>query len=288
MSTVDVVIPSTNSLNLLKKHLPSILKYTPGLKQLILVDNASTDNTIEFARSLSTKIKIIKNRTNNRYTKAVNQGVSASTADFVVLLNNDVQVEKDYLKDALPHFQDQNVFAVTLNEVSSSYPVVTFDGKFQYARSTDKSKAGLSAWASGGSAIFRRSTWVKLGGYNEMYSPGYWEDIDLGWTAWRSGYKIIFEPKAICHHQHESSFGQLSPSYINLIRQRNELLFNWQHFLDGDFTTAHIKYLFFYTLFHPGYLRIVISALLRSYKIKKLPKNLLSSKQIINLLHESA
>lgn len=287
MLTIDVVIPSTNALSLFQKHLPSIIKNTPNLNQVIIVDNASDDLSIQYAKSLSPKVEVISNSINNRYTKAVNQGVSLSNADLVVILNNDVHVQADYLKSALNHFKDPLTFAVTLNENNSSYPIVSFDGKFQYARSTDKSKPAYSAWASGGSAIFRRSIWQKLGGYNLMYAPGYWEDIDIGWTAWRSGYKIIFDPKAKCEHQHEVSFGQLDKNYLNLIKQRNELLFNWQHFTDQEHLRSHIRYLLFYTLFHPGYLKVILSALLKIYQIRPLPKNLLSSSQVLKMIYET-
>lgn len=287
MLTVDVVIPSTNALGLFQKHLPSIIKNTPNLNQVVIVDNASNDLSIQYAKSLSPKIKVISNLTNNRYTKAVNQGVASSNADLVVILNNDVHVQDNYLKSALNYFKDPLIFAVTLNENSSSYPIVSFDGKFQYARSADKSKPAYSAWASGGSAVFRRSLWQKLGGYNLMYAPGYWEDIDIGWTAWRSGYKIIFDPKSKCEHQHEVSFGQLDKNYLNLIKQRNELLFNWQHFADKEHLQSHIKYLLFYTLLHPGYLKVILSALLRLNQIRTLPKNILSSSQVLRIIYET-
>lgn len=285
MLKIDIVIPSTNGLELFKKHLPAILEYTPNLKNLIIVDNASTDGSISYAKSLSSKVRSIRNDQNNAYTKAINQGVNASTADLVVLLNNDVHPSKGYLDNAIKLLDNPKIFAITFNEKDSSYPLVKWTGKFEYRQNDNKSGVAFSAWASGGSAIFRRSIWKEIGGLNEIYSPGYWEDIDLGWTAWRSGYKILFDPSAKVQHQHESTFGKTNQNKLQLIKQRNELLFNWQHFLDRDHLASHLYFLITHTLQHPGYLKVIILALLKISKLRSL-KCLYTSSEVFKMLYD--
>jgi len=283
--TIDVVIPSTNGEELFKKHLPAVLEYTPKLKNLIIVDNASTDGTVSYVKSLSPKVKIIRNSQNNAYTKAVNQGVNASTADLVVLLNNDVHPSKGYLDNAIKLFGDPKIFAVTFNEKDSGYPSVKWTGKFEYGHNDNKSRVAFSAWASGGSAIFRRKTWEEIGGLNEMYAPGYWEDIDLGWTAWRYGYRILFDPSASVEHLHESTFSKTDQNKLQLIKQRNELLFNWQHFLDQDHLISHLYFLVTHTLQHPGYLKVIILALFKANQLRS-SKCLYSSSEVFKILYD--
>ena len=184
MST-DIVITSFNGRKLLEKQLPIVYKNSPGINQIIVVDDHSFDNTATFLAANYPKIKLIINPKNLGFTRATNIGVAASRADFVVLLNNDVYPQKGYLTPALKHFSNPDVFAVTFNETHSSWPNVTWDGKLQYTQGTDKTTAVFSAWASGGSSIIRHSVWNTLTGFNPLFSPGYWEDIDLGWRAWK-------------------------------------------------------------------------------------------------------
>ena len=268
--TIDIIIPSTNGLELFKKHLPSAISNTPNLNKIIIIDNASTDDSIVYAKSLSSKVEVIRNNTNKVYTAAINQGAKRSNADLIIVLNNDVHVFKGYLDNALKLFKDPKLFAVTFNEEESSYPEICWKGKFEYQKSRVKDKLALSPLASGGSAIFRKSIWDEIGGFNEVYSPGYWEDIDLGWTAWRSGYEILFDPSAKVKHQHESTFSQTNQSKLQLIKERNELLFNWQHFLSKEYGLSHLYLIVAHTFLHPGYIKVVFLALIKISQLRKL------------------
>jgi len=268
--TIDIVIPSYNARDLLKKNLPKILKYSPEINQTIIVDDGSTDGTQKFLKEHFPKIKVVRNEKNLGFPKGVNRGFSASQADFVVLINNDVYPTNSYIQSALKYFEDDEVFAVTFNEKHSAPPDVAWKkGKLQFTRTKDKTKPRYSAWASGGSAIFSRSLWNKLGGLDEVYSPGYWEDIDLGWRAWKLGYKIIFDPQAKVVHDHESSFKKLDKNYLNLIKQRNELLFAWLNISDLSLSLSHAWSIIFYSSFHPGYFKVIFKALLRLPSVNK-------------------
>lgn len=268
--TVDIVIPSYNARHLLEKNLPKVLKYSPEINQIIIVDDGGDDDTREFLKKSFPKIKVIKNKENLGFPKGVNKGVSASKADFVVLLNNDVYPTNRYIKSTLKYFEDDKVFAVTFNEKHSAPPhFVWKKGKLHFTRAKDKSKPRYSAWASGGTAIFRRSLWNKLGGLDEIYSPGYWEDIDLGWRAWKSGYKIIFDPQAKVIHDHESSFNKIDQKYLSLIKQRNELLCLWLNISDFSLSLSHIMSTILYSSFHPGYFKVILKALLHLPKANK-------------------
>ncbi len=267
--TVDVIIPSFNGRYLLEKYLPEIIKNTDNLNKIIVIDNGSSDGTVSWLKENYQKIKIVENKTNLFFTKPINQGVAVSDSDFFILLNNDVRPEKGYLKDTLKYFKDDKVFAVSFNEASSSWPNLSWSqGKIQYTQAVDKTRPYYSAWASGGSAVFRRKTWDKVGGFNEIYSPFYWEDIDIGYRAWKMGYKIIWDNKSIVHHIHESTSKKLKQNFVSMIKERNELLFNWINVTDKDLVSSHLKHLVSYSLRHPGYIKIIISALFRFFTYK--------------------
>ena len=267
--SLEVIIPSYNGLFLLKKHLPDIIACSGKNTPLTVVDDGSVDGTVEYLTKNYPRITCLHHDRNLGFTTSVNLGFASSRSDLVILLNNDVSPTPGYLPPALKHFEDASVFAVTLNESTSSWPLVSYQGKLQYIRGEDKSRPRNSAWASGGSAIFRKATWDKLGGFDEVFSPGYWEDIDIGWRAWKAGYHIIWEPEAKIIHQHESTFNLLSRDYLNLIKQRNELIFNWKNISDPAMRREHQLYLLRHSLAHPGHLKVVFAALKAYPQVKK-------------------
>ncbi|MCS6796844.1 MAG: hypothetical protein NZ516_12890 [Raineya sp.] len=71
---------------------------------------------------------------------------------------------------------------------------------------------------------------VELGGFNELFSPYYGEDLDLGITAWRAGYKIYYEPQAICRHQTSSTIKKESPAKVQIIAKCNKFILHYLHF----------------------------------------------------------
>ena len=287
-NTTDIVIPSFNGKYLLEKHLPQVFQNTDNLHKVIIVDNGSTDGTVDWLEKNYPEVVIIKNESNLGFTKPINQGAAVSKADYLVLLNNDVHPEKGYLKNIFRFFDDEKVFAVSFNENESSWPVVTWDGKIQFTRGEDKSRPYYSAWASGGSAIFRRSIWDKLGGLDEIYAPFYWEDIDIGFRAWKMGYKIIWDNQSLVFHEHESTAKKINPQYLSLIKQRNELLFNWINISDKDLLRSHRRFLVSHIFKHPGYLKVFLVALFRYLSQKPTLKFVRTDKEVLSLVNQKA
>lgn len=281
----EILIPSYNGISLLKKHLPAIIANSGKDTSITVIDDGSTDDTIGFLKRNFPLIKCLRHDRNLGFTKSVNLGFGQAKSDLVILLNNDVSPQKNYLSSVFTYFEKDAVFAVTLNETTSSWPLVSFSGKLQYTRGGDKTRPRFSAWASGGSAVFRKKIWDELGGFDEIYSPGYWEDIDLGWRAWKAGYEIIWDPGAKVIHQHESTFNIYDRKHLNLIKQRNELIFNWKNITDPDLRREHFTYLFRHTLAHPGYLKVIFVALKESGKIGR-TQGKLSDQEIFSLVNQ--
>lgn len=264
---ISVVIPSYNGKHLLEKNLPAViasLKYLerpglarPGLalidsSEIIVVDDASSDGTSNWLAQNYPQIKIIENEKNLHFGLSCNRGVNMAKGEIVVLLNNDVNPHSDFLLSVLPHFADEKVFAVGFGEINS------VDGKIvSGGRGVSKFERGLvvhwrpkdqispaASWLSGGSMAFRKNIWDKLGGFDELFRPAYEEDRDLCWQALKSGHNIVFEPKAVVEHFHESTNLKLfGKSKISLYSLKNQILFVWKNISSSWYLLNHLLWL---------------------------------------------
>jgi GT2 family glycosyltransferase len=194
---ISVVIPNYNGEKILETNLSSILeilsKYEQGKKELIVIDDSSHDASIEKIKQLfeqfpdkTVKTVLLENQKNLGFAPTVNKGVKKATGDILVLLNTDVVPNNDFLESLLPHFSDTSVFAVGCLEKSIEDNKTNLYGRglgewrdgFLVHRAGDV-KGKTTLWVSCGSGAFRKSIWDQLDGLNEVYTPFYWEDIDL-------------------------------------------------------------------------------------------------------------
>lgn len=248
---VDIVIPNFNGVNILEKNLPTVLKVNL-INEVIIVDDGSTDNSVEFIKKHYPRVKVVESKINRGFAVSVNRGFEFSQSDFVLLLNSDVIPEKDCLRYLLPHFDEKKVFAVGCLEKSIEGEEIIFRGRgigsfqkgflFHQRGEIDKN---YTLWVSGGAGIFRKNLWVKLGGLDTIYDPYYWEDIDVSYRALKSGYKVLFERKSVVTHSHEQGAikQNYSQAHIKSIAYRNQILFVWLNITDRIYIFSHLLYL---------------------------------------------
>lgn len=273
--TVSVIIPNYNGESLIVKNLPKMLE-AKGFSEnriieIIVVDDASSDASVKVLKKNFPEVKLIKHSKKRGFSCSVNMGVRMAKGNLVVLLNTDVVPKKDFLVSTFTHFKDKEVFAVSFNEKNYSWAKGSFvNGFIKHEPGKKTKKAHITFWASGGSAVFRRSIWMNLQGMDEkLFSPFYWEDIDLSYRALKRGYKIFWEPKALVDHEHESTISKFSKSYVQRIRERNELLFIWKNITSKNLTNKHLKGLISRVLKKPGYIRIVFMSLAKIKTVLK-------------------
>lgn len=261
--TVSVVIPVWNGKKFLEKNLPAVAKIHAD--EVIIVDDASPDDSVSYIESNFPNFRIIRHRQNTRFPKAVNDGVRQVNTDIVILLNQDVSPHPELLKYVLPHFRDPRIFAVTFNEQHNSWANATIKNGFvEFNNGPIDNQVHSSFWANGGSAAFRVSLWRKLGGFDTVFSPGYFEDFDLSWQARRLGYEIIWEPRALVTHTSESTNNvAFTPLYLRRIKERNYLIAQWKNLSFKDLLIHKIE-LLKRILTHPGYL---IPVLMSAYHL---------------------
>lgn len=248
---ISVVIPNFNGEQVLKKNLEKVLSVLPT-QEIIVVDDASTDESVAMLRRLYPKVKVICRRHNNGFASTANDGVLSSTNDLVLLLNHDVYPEEGVIDYLIPHFQDQRVFAVgclqKCREIGSFISRGRGVGRFKHGflvhnrGEVDKTD---TLWVSGGAGMFRKEIWMKLGGLDILYNPFYWEDIDLSYRALKDGYKVLFEPKSTVNHiQNEGVIRQKFLSTdIKTISYRNQIFFVWLNISDSYLLIQHFIFL---------------------------------------------
>ncbi len=263
---IDVVIPNYNGAKLIKKNLPDVIKsFGEGLKvSIIIVDDGSReDDVLELRKTLdainmSSKIPVvlIEKEKNSGFSSAVNMGVKNCKSDLVVLLNSDAVPYKNFMDPVLDDFErDHLLFGVGCMDVSieGSKSVKRGRGIAYWKKGLLRHKRGEidkkdTFWISGGSSVVRRDIFNKLGGFDELYNPFYWEDIDLSYRAQKGGYKIIFEGRSLVEHRHDEGAikSNFKKNKIITTVYRNQFIFHWKNITDKKLLFSH----FFWLPFH--------------------------------------
>jgi len=266
---VSIVIPNYNGEEILRKNLESVHTAMNNkrncVEEVIVVDDCSFDKSVELIKNNFPWVRLIKHKKNRGFSSSVNTGVRMSKGGLVVLLNTDVIPSENFLENVLPHFSDENVFAVSLHEKGYSWAKGIFkDGFIEHEPGKITDKPHVTFWVSGGSGVYLRKYWMKLGGMDEkLFSPFYWEDIDLCYRAAKRNLVNLWEPNALVVHKHEATISKLSKKYVTRIRERNYLLFIWKNLTSKNLLSKHILGLTKRVIRRPGYIRIVIMALLK-------------------------
>lgn len=229
-----------------------------------MVDNGSQDESATFVKKRFPQVKIIKLKHNLGFAKAVNLAANEALGEILVLLNNDIEPEKFFLKPLLSHFEiNKDLFAVSARQKvivdgnyfygggaigNFSFGFLKHESTFKIWGSSPPPAGGLlySLYASGGAAAFNRQKILKLHGFDEMYSPFYWEDTDLSLRAWKKGWPNIVDPQStVVHEQATTISSQFSRFYRETLASRNFILFTWRH-LQGLMFLIHLFWLPFY------------------------------------------
>ncbi|MAG59629.1 hypothetical protein CMO96_02455 [Candidatus Woesebacteria bacterium] len=258
-----IIIPNWQGKTLLKKSLPEVLKV--GADEIIVVDDASVDGSVQFLKEEFPQVQVLENQKNKGFPFTVNKGVSATSADIVLIFNPDVVPHSDILKHILKHFREKSVFGVSLNERRFSWSRPKLEHGFLGHQPGQKTNLPHDTfWVSGGSGAFRRSMWNELGGMDTLFSPFYWEDVDLSYRALKRGWRLVWEPRAVVDHKHESVINpeHFSNRYLNTIKERNQLLFHWKNLNWRWLLTSHFLGIVG-RLRHPGYVTVILSAIVQ-------------------------
>jgi O-antigen biosynthesis protein len=240
----SIVIPNWNGRDLLARYLPSVIASIENHpdSEVIVVDNGSTDGSVAFVEETFPNVRLLPLKENLGFGGGSNAGFRAAHNDIVVLLNSDMRVEPDFLRPLLDGFTDEKVFSVTcqiffsdpakIREETGLTESWWHQGSLRVRHRADEKIRDLypCAYGGGGSCAFDRTKFLQLGGFDEILAPFYLEDTDLGYLAWKRGWKTMYQPASVVYHEHRGTIGKkFSEAYIQSVLKKNFLLFAWKN-----------------------------------------------------------
>lgn len=253
----SVVIPNWNGRDLLEKYLPSVESALAGNpeNEIIVVDNGSSDGSVEYLRQRHPGVTTLALPCNLGFGGGSNAGFRAAKNDIVVLLNSDMRVEPGFLAPLLDGFRDEKIFAVScqiffsnperVREETGLTQAWWEDGTLKVRHRIDPAITGLYPcfYGGGGSCAFDRRKFLELGGFDCVFEPFYMEDTDLGYMAWKRGWKVFYQPASVVYHEHRGTIGRrFSDEQIQAVLKKNHLLFCWKNIHEWKRLASHFLF----------------------------------------------
>ena len=251
----SVVIPNWNGKDLLEKYLPSVVLATSDHSgnEIIVVDNASEDGSAAYLAEHFPMVRVIALPKNLGFGGGSNAGFRAAKNDTVVLLNSDMRVERNFLPPLLSAFSDPRVFSVSCQilfsdpdkrrEETGLTQAWWEDGRLKVRHRVDEDIRSVYPcfYPGGGSSAFDRRKFLELGGFDHLYKPFYYEDTDLGFMAWKRGWKVLYEPASIVFHEHRGTIGKkFTSEFIQGTLKKNAVLLAWKNVHNWRMLTSQL------------------------------------------------
>lgn len=231
--TVSIIIPNWNGLTHLPDCLDSIRGQTLQPTETIIVDNGSTDGSVEFVKGRYPWTRIIPLASNAGVGVALNRGISESKGEYVVLLNNDIAIAPLWMETMVTALQSEPGVGSIACKMLKFFDRTRIDaaGDFltragsPYSRGADEPDDGRYSarefvfGACGAAAVFLREALDAIGSFDQDF-VAYYEDIDLAFRAQLAGYKCLYVPEAVCYHKRGATYGKVSGFAIRM-QERN-------------------------------------------------------------------
>lgn len=292
MQSISIVIPNYNGVDLLSNNIPFVYRALESSKiqnfEIIVADDASADDSIAFLEKSYPNIIIVKNLVNQGFASNTNTGIFKAQKDLVFILNSDVILTDNYFTPLLPYFDMPDTFGVMGRIIAvdgdkiqdgAKYPDYGLANIVSTKNYICSNKTSLyTIFMSGANSLIDRKKLLTFGGFNELFSPYYAEDVDLGLNAWRAGYKLYYDHNAICRHPNSATIKKEPSDKVKIISKRNKFILHYLH-LEGwelwyFMTLIGFKMLFRLLIFDKNYLKSFILFLKLLKNIHNVKNNL--------------
>ena len=211
--SVSVIIPTYNGKELLMKYLPKCehaLQKSSLISdyEIIIVDDCSNDDTLTFLNKSYSHVIKLKNSSNSGFSKTINKGIRHSKMELALLLNNDMELPEDYFDKTIPFFNEQDhLFGISTEirdikgekVLEGAKIALRKHGMLHYQDCLHKENCS-TLYLCGGNALIDNQKLKELEGFNELFSPFYFEDFDLSLRAWRKGWTSLYTNQTFCKH----------------------------------------------------------------------------------------
>jgi len=241
--SVAVVILNWNGQALLEKFLPGVVKSQYCNLQLVVGDNASTDNSVAFVRTNYPDIRLIINDHNYGFAEGYRKILEQVEADYYILLNSDVEVPENWIQPVIDQMESDPAIAVAQPKIKWQKDKTQFEyagaaggfldlhgypfcrGRLFDTVETDHGQYNESMeifWASGAALFIKSKQWKEAGGLDPDFFA-HMEEIDLCWRLKNLGYKVIYCPGAEIYHVGGGTLNASNP-YKTYLNFRNNLI----------------------------------------------------------------
>ena len=220
MAKLAIVILNWNGQKFLSQFLPAIIQYAPPYSEIIIADNASSDDSISFLKTHYPSVKIIQNNENGGFSKGYNDALQHIEAEYYCLLNSDIDVTEHWIEPVIELLDRQPEVAVVQPKLLSFVNKNHFEyagacgGFLDYLgypfcrgrlfehleEDTGQYNHAIEVfWATGAALFVRSAIFHQLKGLDEDFFA-HMEEIDFCWRVKGLGYKIMVEPKSVIYH----------------------------------------------------------------------------------------
>lgn len=227
---VSIVILNWNGLKLVSECIKSVLAQTYPEIELVVIDNASTDGSARHTKETFPQVHLIENSANLGFSKAINQGIKASSSRYVMPLNFDVVLDKNFVSEMVRAIdKDERIGSVSgkllrlsdqgkTNIIDSTGHVI-FGNRYVINRGEDEEDNGqydrddFVFGVCGAAPLYRREMLEDIKTDGEYFDGSFFamlEDVDLDWRAQLRGWKCAYIPRAIAYHYRSASGVQKS------------------------------------------------------------------------------
>lgn len=262
---VSVVMPSLDDLDLFERHLPPLLaelERRSAQDEVVVVDDTGR-NVLAGALERWPGVRVVAMPANGGFARALRAGIEAARHELVFAMNPDVFVRRGFLDPLVACLAEADVWAVVPRILLGGV-----EGKIE-SWAFLREKSGLLeldqpalrgtvdgrvlrlapvGFAVGGACLYRRADFLAVG-FDPLYEPFYWEDIDWSWAGWRAGKRVLYQPASVVEHQHRGTIGRrVSKDFVRAMVERNRLLFSWKHIDTPALQKRHLAALYRWAL----------------------------------------
>ncbi len=230
----SIIVVNWNGIDYVQECVESVLDQTYKPSELIVVDNGSSDGSLDYLRNLpSACVNLIRLPSNRGFAGGTNAGIRASRGEFVALLNNDAVADRHWLENLVDSLSPDAGMVASKILFYSRRNVIDKTGHLFYPDGLNRGRGagdqdrgqfdhpGEILFPDGCAALYRRKMLEEIGLFDEQFFA-YGDDADLGLRARWRGWKCMYAPGAVVYHRHSSSLGKYSPEKAFLV-ERNRL-----------------------------------------------------------------
>jgi len=265
---VAVAVLNFNGKNHLKECLDSLSRQSYRSYSVYVIDNASTDGSVDLVREEFPWVRVIAFDMNYGFAEAYNRAIEMLQFDFVALLNNDVAVEGEWLEKLVEEIlKDERIAACgskillyadrgRINHAGGKFTLIGagYDVGMYKKDSDEYDRKGYVGCVCGAAMLVRRDAFITIGGFDPDFFA-YFEDTDFCWRAWLYGFKVVYVPSSIVYHKFGCSWGAVHGGYRVFLGERNRLLTVFKNFEALRLSRAVILSIFFISVRLIGALR---------------------------------